>query len=203
MNDQVKLGFKALSIPSKIQKGRGYVMAMANNPTFRAIDPDLETVKAAVATLETAYQDAADGGKSKKQIMNDREAELDILIAQLGASVQAISKGNGEIIRSAGFEVRATHGPIGDLNLPLRLRATTSPHSGEAILDWKPVHGAGAYIIEKSDDGNTGWQPASHVTGSHATISALTPTSVCWFRVAGIGAAGQGPWSDPVKALIG
>lgn len=58
--------------------------------------------------LETAYQDAADGGKSKKALMYQREEELEEGISLLAAYVQNASGGDAAKIRNSGFEVRNT-----------------------------------------------------------------------------------------------
>ena len=40
------------------------------------------------------------------------------------------------------------------------------------------------------------WAQKAIVTGSKATITGCTPGAICVFRVAAVGSAGQGPWSD-------
>jgi hypothetical protein len=45
--------------------------------------------------------------------------------------------------------------------------------------------------------GQTGWRHAFVVTKSSASVPGLVSGKRHWFRVAALGAAGQGPWSDP------
>jgi len=135
--------------------------------------------------------------------MHEREEELDTIITLLAAYVLNASKGNEELIRSTGFEVRAAPSPVGELGRPLNLRATTGAISGEIQLDSKSVRGAQSYVWEHSTDGSTGWQYHSTTTSARTTIKELPPVSSHWFRVAGVGASGQGPFSDPVKGIAG
>jgi hypothetical protein len=199
---QVKLGFRSLSIPSKIQKAAQIVQLMTKNDFFPDPNPKLTLITEATNSLETAYQNAMDGGRKFIVIRNDQEDVLNDLMFHLSSYVQNESDGSEEKIRSAGFDVRAQAGPIGDLERPLNLRSTTSAHSGEVQLDWKPVHGAKSYVAEKSVDGSNDWQLCGHSTRSRMMVTDLPSTTTQWFRIAGIGAAGQGPWSDPVKGLV-
>jgi hypothetical protein len=43
--------------------------------------------------------------------------------------------------------------------------------------------------------------PPATATKSKATVTGLTSGTRYWFRVAAIGSAGQGPWSDPATAI--
>jgi hypothetical protein len=60
------------------------------------------------------------------------------------------------------------------------------------------VRGAGSYLVQKSQTPDTpgSWQQAAISTKSSCTVTGLTSGQHYWFRVAAIGAAGQGPWSD-------
>jgi hypothetical protein len=72
--------------------------------------------------------------------------------------------------------------------------------TGEVDLQWNPIRrGLKSYIIEKTTDAGaaTGWTHAGISTKSKTSISGLTSGTRYWFRVAAVGTAGQGPWSDP------
>jgi len=49
----------------------------------------------------------------------------------------------------------------------------------------------------------TSWTLGVVSTKSSATLSGLTSGTKYWFRVAAIGAAGQGAWSDPATKMAG
>jgi chitodextrinase len=76
---------------------------------------------------------------------------------------------------------------------------------GEIDLNWQPVRGAASYAIVRSTTGNVAnagdWAAAGTSTKSKASVSGLTSGTRYWFRVAAVGSAGQGPWSDPATAI--
>ena len=45
------------------------------------------------------------------------------------------------------------------------------------------------------------WTNAPPSTKSKCTIANLVAGTRYWFRVAAVGAAGQGPWSDPATKM--
>lgn len=78
------------------------------------------------------------------------ESELDKKLWQLAIYIENSAKGNTEIIKSAGLDVRADPKPLG---VPGRVtitsvRETGSP--GEIKLIWDKVHGARVYNVELS-----------------------------------------------------
>ncbi|MEI6236400.1 MAG: fibronectin type III domain-containing protein [Planctomycetota bacterium] len=81
--------------------------------------------------------------------------------------------------------------------------APSSDMDGTVDLTWDKVRGANSYMIQKSPDPITGgsWTMGAISTKSSATLSGLTSGTKYWFRVAAIGAAGQGAWSDPATKM--
>ncbi|MEA3189072.1 MAG: hypothetical protein QOD99_2902 [Chthoniobacter sp.] len=63
--------------------------------------------------------------------------------------------------------------------------------------------GAKSYVVERTADaaGQTGWGNTQIATKSRAEVNGLQSGSRHWFRVAAIGSAGQGPWSDPATKV--
>lgn len=95
------------------------------------------------------------------------------------------------------MDVRATASPIGELPAPLDFLATMGDLEGEIDLTWDPVRGAKVYMIECKPHNDAGvWELVRPVTDSKATIEELVSGDVYAFRVAAVGTAGQGPWSD-------
>ena len=57
--------------------------------------------------------------------------------------------------------------------------------------------------MDTSTTSGTGpWINTRVVTKSSTTVNGLTTGGRVWFRVAAIGAAGQGPWSDPATKIV-
>lgn len=200
---QVKLGFYALSVADKVLKARNIVILMTGNTAFTTPNPSLAAITAAADALETAFNEAADGGKTKTAIMYSKEAELDALMPQLTAYVQEASAGDALLILSSGMEIRADKTPPQDLPAPFGLETKTGDNEGEVMLRWKKVDKSKAYLIQKSADGSTGWE-SLNVTSTRATavVTGLPSANRIWFRVCAIGPKGNSPWSDPSRGLV-
>ncbi|MEO7309510.1 MAG: fibronectin type III domain-containing protein [Chitinophagaceae bacterium] len=202
MNALVKIGFKGLSVPAKVQKAGIIIKAMTGNPNFPTPKPSIAELTAATDGLENAFQAADAGDRNLKAAMLKREEDLDFKISLLAAYIQNESEGDEEKIRSAGFEVRSAATPPTELEHVSNLRATMSERNGEVSLAWKPLAGARTYVIEKSADGNNGWVICGHSTRAHGIVTGLPSLVHAYFRVAGIGSTGQSPWSDVTKSLV-
>jgi len=205
---KVVLGFRGLNIPEKIKNIRLIVTQMTGNANFPNPDPSLASVAAAADKLETDSNDAASerqAALTATNLQNQSEAELDRLAAALAGYVDGVAKGNEAIILSAGMSTRAPAAAIGQLPAPTDLGATGGDMEGEIDLNWGPVRGAVSYIIAESATGNVGnpseWKQVATSTKSKTTVGGFTTGSRHWFRVAAIGSAGQGPWSDPATAI--
>jgi hypothetical protein len=83
----------------------------------------------------------------------------------------------------------------------ISLTATGGDTAGEIDLAWEPVAGAYSYLIQKSSGHArpSKWILVDIVAKSSCTISRLKSRHYYWFRVAGVKAKGQGPWSKSVQ----
>ncbi|MEO7310255.1 MAG: fibronectin type III domain-containing protein [Chitinophagaceae bacterium] len=202
MDARVKVGFKDLSVPNKIQKALRIISCIANNTAFPTPNPSVAALELGVQALEDAYQTAIDGGRSLKAALALREAELDTMFRLLAGYVTNVSGGNAEIIRSSGFEVYAGASAATSLEKPLNLRAVTSRHANQLLVSWKPVKGAKIYVVEKSTDGANGWTVCGFSTRRQMVVAGLPALQYFSLRIAAIGASGQSPWSDVARGLV-
>lgn len=198
----VKTGFSSLPVAQKILKARFYATQLTNNTNFTTPDPSIKTISDAATALETAYNDAADGSKTKAALAKTAEATLDSIIVLFAAYVQFISKGDATIIRSSGLEVKEIKTPPQPLPAVTGLTIDTGINEGEITLSWDKIPNSKVYKIESSPDGNTNWQHIGESTKITITLTNLPSATKLWLRVAAIGAKGQGPWSDPGKGLV-
>jgi hypothetical protein len=196
-----KLGLDSLSVPAKIQYGRRLVTALTGNPNFPTPNPGVAVLTAGADELEAAYNDAHAArlvAKTKTTVQDEKTTALDLLIAQLASYVDNASGGDSVKIESAGFDVRATPRPIGELPPPADLKVKPSEHAGSADVSWQRVHGARAYTIERSLDGaELDWKVIGICTKREAALNSMVSGKKYWFRVAAVGTAGQSAWSDP------
>ncbi len=205
---KARLGTRNLSIPQKIQQYRQIVTKMTGNPTFPKPEPTLAVVTAATDKLETDFNKAQGERKTAEigtNLQNASETALDGLGSALAGHVDSIAKGDDAKILSAGMSPSAAATPVGPLPAPANFSASSGDKEGEVDLHWNPVHGAASYSIYKSTTGNVAnagdWTPAGSGTKSKTTIAGFTSGARVWFRVAALGSAGQGPWSDPATAI--
>jgi len=198
---QVKLNLQSYTIPEKVQKMRQVGIAMTGNANFTTPDPTLVALGDGADALETAYnlaQGARELAKQKTDIQNAANAAANALLTAEGAYVQNKSGGNPVIIQSAGMDVRADGAPIGDLPGPANLSASEGDHDGEIDIHWNRVKGAKSYVVQYT---TTPTNAASWVNGpvapkSKITVTGLTSSTKYYLRVAAVGAAGQGAFSE-------
>ena len=187
-------------MPQKIQYARQIVIDMTGNANFTTPAPALTALSTAATALETAYNTAQATrqlAKSQTSNQDQKAAALDLLLTQEANYVFNTSGGDKTKIESAGFSVRNPSTPIGPLTMVTDLSVAPSQSEGSADLDWKAVRGAMSYVIERAPDATTlAWAPIATPTKSKASVNTMVSGQKYWFRVAGIGAAGQGPWSD-------
>jgi hypothetical protein len=203
----IKVGVTKMSVPAKIQFTRQIVLDMSNNPNFAAPSPELDTLSEAAAALELAYNSALQAranAKTQTSIMGQKSATLDLLLMQEASYVQNSSGGDKAKIESAGFDVRDTPTPIGQLPPPAEPKAVPSAHSGSINLSWKKVRGAKSYLIERALDSNQPleWAVATMSTKTKVLVNTMTSGLRYWFRVAAVGSAGPGAWSEPISKIV-
>ena len=203
---KVKLDLHGQTVVQKIASTRAYTKAMLGNPAFVAPAPTLSSVGTAATKLETDNNTLANlrqQAEGQTGVVAASEAALDDLLTKLGAYVDTIADGDETKIRSAGMDVRSGAAPIGQLPAPTDLSATTGDRDGELDVQWNRVKGASSYVVEQTTDAAaaTGWKSAGVATKSKQSVTGLTTGQKYWFRVAAIGAAGQGPWSDPATKV--
>lgn len=203
---KVKLGLRDLTVAEKVQYARQIVTDMTGNTNFTTPSPTLASVTTGAGDLETAFntaQTARDNAKTKTATQNDKETHLDLLLSQLGHYVESTSGGNETVITSSGMQLKAHGSPIGELARVTSLSATTADNEGEIDLHWDKVSNARSYEIEKCADpiSSTGWLHIGISTKSQYAALNLISGTKFWFRVAAVGAAGQGSWSDPVGKI--
>ncbi len=65
------------------------------------------------------------------------------------------------------------------------------------------MRGAKTHVVEVCPDplSEANWKRIGLPTKSSFTASGLTSGNKYWFRVAAVGAAGQGPWSDQAMKM--
>jgi hypothetical protein len=199
---KVKLGLQNMTVLAKAELGDRIVAAMTGNPNFVTPNPPLADITAAKAALRTAYSDALSKraqSKAATDLQADKEKNYERLLTLEASYVENASGGDELKIQSAEMSIRAVAVPVGQLLAPTDLYAEVGGGDGEIDLNWKPVFGAKSYLVQMTTDPNVpdSWAFKKSSTESFTAITGLTSGSKYWFRVAAVGAAGQGDFSDP------
>jgi len=199
---KVKLGLSRLSVLERIALASQIVTAMTANPNFTTPNPPLVDITTKKTALIAANNDANAkylAAKDAVNLRNDLVRDMDSLLTQEASYVDNIANGNDNIIMSAGMSIRDAKAPIGELPAPTNLYATAGDEDGEIVLNWEPVRGAKSYVVYMTTDPNVpdSWAHKASRTESFIDIKELTSGNKYWFRVAAVGAAGQGAFSDP------
>jgi len=197
---KVKLKLSDKSDSELLTFTQQHIAAMTGNANFTTPAPAAVPFQALYDNFESALDTAelaASTAKQKTVLKDSARAALEQGLIQRGSYVDLTAAGDEAKILTSNFPVREAPLPIGELPAPVDFLATMGDMSGEIDLVWSRVHGAKSYVVQHSPYATPrAWSQATIVTGSKATITDCTPGELCVFRVAAVGAAGQGPWSD-------
>ncbi|HRO98716.1 MAG TPA: fibronectin type III domain-containing protein [Flavobacteriales bacterium] len=202
---EIKRGTGRLTSNQLAAKADFIVERMSDNPAFPDAAPFVTAVATASAALRDAIRDALDGGKTATAIKNSRHRDLKRGLDRLAGHVSSVAGGNELAILSSGFGVRKPSSPQPEPAMPTNLRASISDHTGRVDLSWDPVVPAVTYHTEWTAGDPTdeqAWELVSVSTRSSVKVSGLPSGKVSYFRVAGIGTKGMGPWSQVVSTLV-
>lgn len=197
---KVKLNLSDKSDSELLTFTQQHIAAMAGNanyPTPLPAAPAFLTLYSGFESALDTAELAATTAKQKTALKDVARVALEVGLNQRGGYVESTSAGDEAKILTSNFLVREAPTPVGTLPAPLDFLATMGDMSGEIDLIWSRVYGAGSYVVQHSPYATPRvWSQALVVTASKATVSGCTPGQLCAFRVAAVGAAGQGPWSD-------
>lgn len=197
---KVKLNLRFKNDSEILTFSQQHIAAMAGNANFTTPVPTIVAFQAVYDAYEAALDAAAiaaEAAKEKTSLKDEARFALERALTDRGSYVDLTSGGNEAKILSANLPVRDAAAPVGPLPAPIDFLATMGDMEGEIDLTWSRVRGAKSYIVQHSANVVPRvWSQSKVVPKSQATITGCTPGEVCVFRVAAVGTAGQGPWSD-------
>jgi hypothetical protein len=189
-----------LPIPQKILKGQEIITKSTSNPNVPGNTAVLATFVAAQAALVEKVNGEIAARGTAEQLMTERKDALKTWATALNALAgftESATSGNAAEIESAGFGVRNPPTPPQLLPAPVGVKARLNGTPGHTLLEWPPLAGAKSYNVEISPDPitPTSWSLACSCTTAHADVNGAQAGELYWYRVAGVNAKGQGPWS--------
>jgi hypothetical protein len=204
---KAKLNLNQMSVADKIQFARRVAAQLdANGGVFNNPPQSFETIYGASSALQLAFNDAQSARQQaieKTTLQSQAEAALDEVLRQTALYVDSVSAGNAATIELAGLAIRNPQHPVGPLRSPEDVIAKEGRSLGEIILRWRSVRGARSYLVEETTGLSPSgpWSRSGVSTKAKAFVDNLTSGNRYWFRVAAIGAAGQGAWSYPIMKI--
>lgn len=196
---KVALNMTKLSVPEKITRSRFVVDSITNNPIlFPSPVPTMGAVTNAINALANAYDDAADGGKTKTAMMHEKEFDLMKVMTDVAHYVERIANDDSEIIIAAGLEVKKQ----GQINIP-NFSVEHTEHSGEVMLRVKPrAKTVYRWDFTKDPLGDNPWTQGPITAVASTNIQDLEPAVKYWFRVAFLGVGGETFVYQPIYIIV-
>ncbi len=171
-------------------------------PSTASFDRDLADFENSVIELDNLRLLV----KSLTEQKNRKRQVLESQLTMRGDYVQLTSKGNVEVIASAGLSARRPRTRPGVLPAPLGLRLEVTQVSGEVLARWLTVTGARIYLLECAQiiDGEPLAWAQIHIGGKLMFLAQqLTPGQHYAFRLTALGGAtGSSPCSPVVERMV-
>lgn len=197
---QLALALRKKTEIEKRDLGSTMAKALTENPTI------FLTPAPTAAEITNAGKAVEDQGLIVVQAEADLKAEIakyeqldaafDEVLTRAGKYFENATKGDATLLALTGAPIKGASSPIGPLPAPGNLRVALGDKPGEDDLIWDPINGAMVYIVQYSTTANGPWLQGYMGTMSKCTIAGLTSGDEYFFQACGVGAAGQGPWSD-------
>jgi len=199
---KVKLELSKKNIAEKAALGNKVGSSMTGNVYFKTPSPTLEALKTATTNMVAASDDLEAARKivqMKVSVLYQQESIFDGVMTQMGAYVNNTSSGDEAIILSAGMDIQKEKSAVTIPDKITSVNATAGDNAGEIDLSWDKSYNAKSYVVEIAVNGTVlEWKQSQITTRSKAELTGLITGTAYQMRVAAIGSAGQGPWSDPV-----
>jgi hypothetical protein len=107
-------------------------------------------------------------------------------------------------LSTTGYEIASAPAPQGVPPQVVDLRVKSSDKDGHLDASWKKAPAAKYYEVEASIDPPTSssWVLKGSSKTTKLSVNTFTSGQRIWLRVRAIGAAGDGPWSDPAVQTV-
>ena len=207
MLQKIVLKLSKMTILVKISFAKKILQLMTGNLNFPTPEPPLTELGHAIDKASSANQDCLNTKAILKQqtsFLHSEEDVLDTILKQLANYVENKSGNDLAVLESSGFSAALPPTPVGTLPPPHNLFVTTGDVDGNLDCHWDSIYGAKSYVVEVNIADpvkDADWKENITVTKSSCVLEGLTSGTRYWVRVAAIGAAGRGGFSDPATKI--
>jgi len=198
----IKLNLTHFSIVALIAYLMKIYTKMNANATFTTLAAKTTALDTAVTALETANTNYNAALATATQLMTVRDNAViaaENAAQDLATGAEAVTK-DPALLESGGWELVATHAsPVGPMLAPANFSATSGDAEGSVDLACDTQYGVQTHIAEQAATSDGPFTQFYVGKKSSCTKTGLASGSLNWFRMAAVGAAGQGPWSGPIS----
>jgi hypothetical protein len=199
---KIKTGAHKLPGEKQVAMGDQLIAKGTNNPDVPdngAFIADLTAKNAALKAAADAAKAARMASKQATTLLKTARKEWLGSVTRLAGYTESATGGKAAQMQGAGFDVKSAPTPAQLPGQVANLKVALNGMAGYSTLNWDALAGADHYVIESSPDPitATSWSFVKSVTSASHHGNGATAGQKMWYRVAGVNAKGQGPWSDP------
>ncbi len=202
MKNIIKLGLSHLGILPLIAYLQKIVQKMTGNPVFTTLAAKTTALDTAVTALQTANTNYEAANSTAEQLMTLRDNAViaaENAAQDLAAAAEGVTKDPASL-QSGGWDLASTHGsPVGPMLAPANFSATSGDNAGEVDIACDTQYGVQTHVGESSTSPDGPFTQFYVGKKSSCTKTGLVSGSANWFRMAAVGAAGQGPYAGPIS----
>ena len=202
MANRIKLDHTDLDHAAFVQRMRELSTALSGEGVFAPLAPKLTPFNALVDALVAKITAVGVAEQGLKQAMTELgTARVSVEEGARGlANASEAETTDAALLQSGGWHLRAsTHGPVGPMTAPQNVSCSGGDQDGEVDASFDPVQGRQTYLGQHATSPTGPWTQFYVGKKSSCTASGLVAGQLYYFRFAAVGAAGQGPWSDPAS----
>jgi hypothetical protein len=202
MKNVIKLALARLSILGLIGYLQKIVQKMTGNPVFTTLAAKTTALDTAVTALETANTNYEAANSTAEQLMTLRDNA--VVVAEnaakdLASAAEGVTKDPASL-QGGGWDLASTHGsPVGPMIAPTNFSATSGDADGSVDIACDTQYGVQTHVGESSTSPDGPFTQFYVGKKSSCTKTGLVSGAVNWFRMAAVGAAGQGPYAGPIS----
>jgi hypothetical protein len=196
----IRLALFALRAPALLILLRNVIAKLTGNIFFPATPHTLASMETLADDLESATQNALQGGLAERELRNALVEQTKDVLTQTANYVRATANGDRKMLSTSGFDMARTAEPIGVPGVPHIKGGAATGRTGEVEFRWTGERGAHVYnVLMSATDPSVAanWEPMATTTRTRYHAQDLEPYKAYWFAVSAIGAAGESALSEP------
>ncbi len=196
--------FNKLRQPALSSFTNTVIQRMSLDEQFVALKPYVDALKTEYNTYIDAVALAANGGKDRILIKNERLETMKAQLNLVAQYVDIMSIDKPAVALAAGFEIKKSPtAPVTELTAPTSVNIDYGGVTGTVRLAWHGVDGATNYGIEHLVKGEENWKNGTYASGKEIIMTGFAPGNYVTFRIRSIGRKDMvSGWSSEVGTWV-